>query len=257
MTITRQLSSFAVEEFIPPTYVRRQLSSFGVVVNKFRRQLSSFKVSTAYRTRQLSSYKSWAAKRRINESRYRGFTKDRRAIYATNQATQVLTFLGYVTGTAGTLTDVALADGFYTIEVRSSGNYWTEARARITFDVEIDGGVVVSSGIPNIINLRAERGLDFQTVLKWSSTYTADVADLNFAIFESATPSIDVSGVPDYILPALREVGTYQLKPDPQTGDLYYAVVAYRPSELGNGSEIFSPWSTTPPVSPQSQNIYN
>lgn len=191
-----------------------------------------------------------------NASLNRVFTHTRRSIYARNTVTDVTTFLGFIAEGDTTLTDVALADGSYEIEVRTSNDFWDEARSKIRFTVQITSGVIEFQDIPNIENLRTLITNGFGTQIRFNIPDVSFPADLQFGVWSSATSPVDVSGTPDEVIDAFEGVGAYR-KTVTQTVDLFYAVAAFTDTDQGVASEVFQEWDLTLPSSPPDQYSYD
>lgn len=124
-------------------------------------------------------------------------------VFALNLETDVETELGFVTSSASQyLADIALDDGVYELRVRADGHYWRDARflsvARVTI---LDGEIATQ--LPAILNLAylIQAGTVY---LSWSwEIPTGTTSPAEFAIWTSATDPADVSGAPDYIIPAI------------------------------------------------------
>lgn len=202
----------------------------------------------------LSRY-SARAKQGIKQlSNARAFTLAGRRIFARNVATDVLTDLGFIPEGSTTLTDVALADGFYEFEVRTSNDFWQDTRSRVRFTAQITAGVIEFQQVPNIENLRFVITQGFQTSLRWNVPDTVFIPGLKFGIWRSASTPVVVTGPPDEIVTAHDGVGAYR-KTLTQTAPEYFAVAAYTPTDQGAESEIFSTWSSVPLGSPPDQSI--
>lgn len=193
---------------------------------------------------------------RLLASEHRVLQEGNRVIYARNAATGVVTKLGEIAEGATTLVDAALADGFYDIEVRTSGNFWEEARSRVSFSVEIVGGVVGVFNIPSIRELTVEITRGFSTKLRWKINDGTFVPGLKFGIWRSATTPVDVSGAPDFETPGYQDLGKYSFTLT-QTADEYFAVAAIVDPDQGAEQEIFHTWDLTPPSSPPNQFGYD
>jgi hypothetical protein len=232
---------------------------------------SAYQVNAATRVRNLSRFDIIKeAVTAINMSRFdvrarqrsrksggvsRVFTLAGKTIYARNVATDVVTKLGFLPEGATTIVDAALADGTYEFEVRTSNAWWQEARSRVRFTAEIVGGVLAFQSIPHIENLRIVITSDFKTQIRWNIPDVVLPATLQFGIWRSATTPVVVTGPPDEIVQAYDGIGAYR-KTVTQTASEYFAVAAYTDTDQGLESEVYSPWSLTPPASPSDQYAY-
>ena len=97
------------------------------------------------------------------------FAKSGYQLYAKNLATAVVTDLGFIDVTAAPLelAGVALADGFYEIEVRLSGYYWKDERCLDRFLICVSAGAVIQS-LPAVSGLAYKYNLtDTQLSFNW------------------------------------------------------------------------------------------
>jgi len=189
-------------------------------------------------------------------SQSRGLQSGDRFIYARNAETGVTTQLGEIAEGATTLVDATLADGFYDIEVRSSGNFWKETRSRIVFSVEILAGVIAAQGVPTIRALTAGITQAYSTKIRWEIPDSAFTDGLKFGIWRSATTPVDVSGNPDFETLAYEDLGKYSFILQ-QTVAEYFAVAAILGGDQGAEAEVFHVWNLTPPNPPDNQFGYN
>lgn len=219
---------------------------------KTLKSISIYDVHKSFLLKSISIYDVHSAKVLLSPSKMRVFTQTRRVIYATNTITEVTTLLGELLPGQTTLADVALADGQYVIEVRSSENYWDETQSRIRFPVEILTGVVEAVGIPPINVLISTITRAFSTKLFWEIPDAAFIEGMTFGIWVSATSPVDVSGAPDFTTVAYDGLGQYSFITQ-QTVDKYYAVAAIAGTEQGSEREVFQPWDLTAPTSPDQQ----
>ena len=129
------------------------------------------------------------------------FVKSGYDLFARNLSTGAVTSLGFIEATAAPLelTGVALADGFYEIEIRLRGYYWQDMRCITRFPVQISGGEVVVP-LPAISQF-AYRYQQTDTLLSWAwveQPGTATPAD--FAIWTSAVSPVNTAGAPTHIV---------------------------------------------------------
>jgi len=226
------------------------------------RKTQSHKTFTLFNIRKLirALVHSLFSSRQIQNNefvfKHNSFELSGHTLFARNIATDVVSKLGFISiDGAQELIDVALADGDYEIEVRTSENFWEEARSRILFTLSVTAGVITVAGIPNIQNLTGNIQNNFKTRLNWSIADEFLTGTFRFGLFRSLTSPVDVSGTPDQIINAFANVGNYQ-RTIQQTESEFVAIVAFTDIEQGNASEIFLEWDQLPPTSPSDQYAY-
>lgn len=203
----------------------------------------------------VSQFSSRANQSMVNSAFSRAFTNTGRTLFARNTDTDVITELGFIPEGQTTLTDVALADGFYEVEVRTSNDFWQEARSKVRFTIQITSGVIEFQGLPNIENLRTVITNGFGTSIRFNIPNVNLGGGFEFGIWSSATSPVDVSGVPDEIIVAFEGTGSYR-KTVTQTTSLFYAVAAFDDIDQGIASEVFQEWDLTAPNAPSDQFAY-
>ena len=233
----------------------KTLASAAAFALKRSRTLTSNKVFTLTVSKTLASAQSFSVKISRTVALNNVFVEMNSTVYATNAATDVTTKLGTLLAGQTVLTDVALADGFYNLEVRKSDNFYDEVRSRVLFPLEIAAGVIKSQGIPNISELSAEITRGFKTKLRWAIPDSAFSAGLKFGIWRSATSPVVITGAPDFEVLAYDGLGKYSFNVT-QIANEFFAVAAILGSDKGNAKEVLSVWSLTAPSSPSDQFAY-
>lgn len=246
-------------------------SQYNVIKNPVTGMLASYNSFESIRAGVTASYGSFEAIRtamaasyavhariivKLLASQNRVLQTGNRVIYARNAVTGAITKLGEIAEGATTLVDAVLADGFYDIEVRSSGNFWDETRPRVVFSIEISGGVIAAQDVPTIRLLTAEITRAFSTKLRWEIPDSAFTEGLKFGIWRSAITPVVVTGPPDFETLAYESLGKYSFILQ-QTADEYFAVAAILGGDQGAEAEVFQAWDVTPPASPDNQYGYN
>jgi len=129
------------------------------------------------------------------------FVKSGYDLYAKNLTTGAVTSLGFIEATAAPLelTGVALADGFYEIEIRLRGYYWQDTRCITRFPVQISGGLVVTP-LPAVSLFDYKYQLT-DTLLSWAWLEQAGTsAPTDFAIWTSAVSPVNTAGAPTHVV---------------------------------------------------------
>lgn len=170
-------------------------------------------------------------------------------IYATEDTLSVETFLG---NTAGTLTDIALADGTWRIEARPYKNQWKAVRCGQLLTVVISGGVIDSViSLPPIENLYSNPRNVFGTDIFWTWVDGFGITTpTTFGLWFDPSASIDTSGSPDasVIAKPSQTLTGYRRA---QTVQEYVAVRAMDDaSNKGPQAELLLPMPVDAPVSP-------
>jgi hypothetical protein len=152
-------------------------------------------------------------------------------LYATDLATGLETYLGFVDRTALNLADVALPDGRYRVRVRAQGCFWLDYRLEERFLVAIEGGVPIYP-----LPVAADFGHSFQltdTLLRWNWYAAEDtLAPQDWAIWTSLTSPVNTSGAPQYTVPA-GGPGQYTAAIAQGQAPLYVALCARYSSSRG------------------------
>jgi len=191
--------------------------------------------------------------RKLINMRYRSFTKPRFRLFARNVVTDVITLIAETNDLSPqVLSDVALADGSYEIEVRTFKDYWESSRSKILFSLSISGGVIEFSGVPFIQNLSSEILRNFTTRISWSISDEYALGDISHGVWRSATSPVDVSGPPDFTIPNITGKGDYSIVIQ-QTAPEFVAVATFTDTDQATESEIFLNWDTVAPDSPSDQ----
>jgi hypothetical protein len=170
-------------------------------------------------------------------------------LYATNLATAEEAYLGFIPEGINYLNNIVLADGRYRIDLKVDGRLWENCRTVRSAFITIGGGLP-SVVLPDIKNLVSETQ-DVRSRLVWSVNPDFE-SGFNFGIWFSSTSSIDISDTPDVTISYCHGQAEYSYIRR-QTEGQYVAVAAYKESERGIPSEIYQPWDTIPPDSPENQ----
>ncbi len=178
-------------------------------------------------------------------------------VYARDPATGEETFLGFVEQDAdpAVLTDVVLADGVWELEARPSEFFWQACRTRRVATLIITGGMIESTGLPVILDLRREIDSGF-SLIRWSIAGVYSLGEFTFGLWYSTTTPVDTSGAPDETMPYFADQSDY-LVPHSQTANEHVAVAAFTGSEVGPVAELSMPWDTSALVSPPDQHATN
>lgn len=152
-----------------------------------------------------------------------------------------------------TLTDIALADGDYEVEVRPMGNFYrnTVVKQRIRINCDA-GGSGVTELFPLIYDLVSVID-NRQTCISWSIKPQLVSNTTKIGVWFGATSGIDISGDPDVSF-SIGALLTYQYK-FRQAVNQWVAVACYDGVDRGTKSEIELVWSTTLPDAPDFQHI--
>ena len=176
-------------------------------------------------------------------------------VVATNVATQTRVELGFIEEDAAPrqLTDVALADGLYEIEVWSADFFWCCVRTEkvATLYATIVGGGSTIVGLPAIRNLRsnvsgARSRIRWEIVEDYAPTLTG------FGVWYSAITPVVVTGPPDEVIPFRDGVGAY-FAYRTHTAPEYAAVASINATEQGVESEVLMNWELVAEDSPPDQ----
>lgn len=161
------------------------------------------------------------------------FAPDGWDIYVNN------TYQGFIASNgAGTLTNVSLSDGDYSIEARPSGNFWQGIKSDTVLNVTISGGEVVAATLPAVESLRALNltGWGRDIYFTYSDDFaTGDPTD--FGLWFGAASPVDVSGDPVTTVTAAGPGLNYSYR-RAQTAAEYIAVRARAGATLGPVSEL-------------------
>ncbi len=227
---------------------------------------SSFSSLTQMNTLINSQFQSVAPLRTLINSKFTSFTNHFTLINAKSRvffqdgvtvfardSSNVLTRLGFIkSGDPLVLTDVALADGDYELEVRPTGTYWNEARAKKLLSVTITAGVIEFQGVPFIQNLTSLILRNYDTRLIWDVSQEFNLAGITFGVWVSASSPVVVTGPPDFEVNAITGIGRYSIDIT-QTAPRFAAVAAFSATDQATESEISLPWDTVAPLSPKDQ----
>lgn len=187
-------------------------------------------------------------------ARHNAFIPPGWSIYARDTATGIATLLGFIPIDADPreLTDVAIPDGTFEIEVRPAQFFWQDARTRPVTTLITTPIAPPVTGIPAIQNLRAEI-MDTQTAITWNiSTDIAPAAGLQFGLWFSPTTPVNTNTPPHATAPFLTGAGEYQIT-RVQSAAEYVAVAGITPADQGPIAELFLPWSTDLELTPPNQ----
>jgi len=189
-------------------------------------------------------------------ARANSFVRPGWSVYVRDTVTSEETFLGFIDEDANPkeLIDVPLTDGVYEIEVRPHQYFWENCRGRKVTTLVVGSGSVGSTGIPVIQNLTREI-ISFASRIKWKITEEYAPGAFQFGLWFSPTTPVDTSGLPDQIVGYSSGIGEYQYTHN-QTDSEYVAVAAFAATETGPVSELYLPWSTDIPRSPDDQFAY-
>jgi hypothetical protein len=149
------------------------------------------------------------------------------------------------------LFNIPLPDGVYEVEVRPHQYFWENCRSRKVTTLVVKSGVIGSTGLPVIQNLRRDV-VAFASQIKWKITEEYAPGAFQFGLWFSPTTPVDTSGPPDQTVGYSSEIGEYQYTHN-QTGNEYVALAAFTATQLGPVAEIYLPWDIIPPISPPDQ----
>ena len=169
------------------------------------------------------------------------YTKTENNIYAISPA-GVETNLGDGVG-------VAIADGEYRLEVRSSADLWVDSRNNSSFSLIISGGeITLASSLPTITSLTAGR-TSSTTINIVISGYATDS---NIGLWFSPITPVVVTGTPDIEIEVLENITTYSYN-YAQTAAEYVAVACLTDTETGISDELYLPLIPSTVTSPEDQ----
>lgn len=175
-------------------------------------------------------------------------------VYATNVATQVTTFLGFIDGNVSPLelTGITLADATYDLEFRLSGHYWGEQRFTEKFRVEILAGAPVVAAPPPLLDVTTEQFND-SVRLRWrfEQSFGTLVPD-EFGIWTDTVGPPVTTGAPDFTEPAF-EPRAYETVLDQAGMALFIAIAARTLGVNGPVSNVSEPTPLTAPSPPDNQ----
>lgn len=148
----------------------------------------------------------------------------------------------------GSGVDVAIPDGEYSLDVRTSHAFWVDSRNINKFYLKISGGeVVIASNLPTILNLTYER-LE-QTTLRFS---VSNYANCKVGIWLYPTTPVDTSGEPDASINVLENITNYQYSYSQSSAE-YAALACYDGTTVGAIQEIYLPLIPSIVHSPEDQ----
>lgn len=252
MASSTNVSSFTSGEVAVVTFKTIGLSSFQSLKKFAIQNVSAFQSILRMGLINISRYASIPVNSTLTTSKNRVFTLEGNSIFA-RDSSNVVTKLGFIEASLPQiLTDVALADGIYELEVRPSGSYYKEVRGKKLLSVTITGGVVEFSGIPFIQNLQSLITTSFVTRVIFDVGEEFNLQDISFGVWRSTISPVDVSGLPDFTVIAINGIGRYK-QDFQQTEPEFVAVAALTDTEQGQESEIALPWDSIAPPSPTDQ----
>ena len=181
-------------------------------------------------------------KKGIVESRKDHYTLGEDEIYAVNTATGVETNLG--DGIS-----VAIPDGSYRIDVRTSATLWEQARNNSTFALIVSGGeIVLASSLPTVVLLSFSR----TTTTKISISISGYVSDGRIGLWLSPITPVVTTGPADIELTILENIYEYEYEYT-QTAAEYVAAACLTDAEVGISKELYLPMISNFVTSPNDQ----
>ena len=145
--------------------------------------------------------------------------------------------------------NISLPDGDYEITVLTSKLFWKDAREHVVRTISIRSGQEISA-LPTIYNLRSSVSQG-ETTVRWSAS-RSEVADCVFGVWRSETSPVPADGPPSDTVWYSQDLTEFQTNIT-QSGPMYIAIAAIRTGneeEIGPVHELFLPWSSTKPRSP-------
>lgn len=190
----------------------------------------------------------------------RVFLPDRLHVMARDVATGQIQELGVAAPQGSSslqLQDVALSPGTYEVWVERDSVYWPRARrGAVQLLTVADGHPPVVDPLPTAVNLAASvvQGL---TLLTWSASRPivgdADGKECRWGLWFGLSSPVSVAGQPSITVPVMADQITYRTIRE-QTAAEWLAVALVGPDgERGESAELWLPWSTETPVSPENQ----
>jgi len=154
------------------------------------------------------------------------YTRPGWALWATDIATDLVTFLGFIDEGSTTLPAVALADGTYNIEARPWRWLWRDCRSATYMRVTISGGAIVAEVPPPVEDLRAADLTGWGRDISWTwLALWGTVTPVDFGLWFSASTPVNTAGAPDATLTA-RTAGANHMYRYAQPAARYVAVAA-------------------------------
>ena len=170
------------------------------------------------------------------------YTKTLENVIATNKATGAQVDLG--DGSS-----VAIADGEYSLSVRSSADLWEGAANNSTYSLIVSGGeITLQSQLPTISSLTAVRTSATEIEIQISGF----VADCRIGLWFSPITPVVVTGPADIELEVLQNFYSYRYE-YAQTAAEYVAVACLTDTETGIPAELYLPLIPSILTSPENQ----
>jgi len=191
----------------------------------------------------------------VSMAREIGIQRNTSAITRADKYTETLTNVFSVNLATGAETDlgdgigVAIADGSYRLDVRSSADLWEGARNNTSFSLVIAGGeITLASALPTIDLLLGTRTTSTKLDIAISGFY----ADTNIGLWFSPTTPVVVTGTPDATLEVLENINAYSYEYT-QTIAQYVSVACLTDTETGIPTELLLPFDASVVTSPEDQ----